>query len=116
MEKLTFGNNTWHITPKNWQKASNGGDYAFGKRAVFLGEKTIGYIQTTSSEFDFCEITGIFTPTKTINVIQENGETIITLKGSNHIDGSVITVEEFIEILKKPTENEKYESTRLRKR
>jgi hypothetical protein len=99
---LNISENVWDEVPTNsqgqedWSMANNGGNYAFGHRNVLVGGKKVGELQTTSSEFPYCEVTGTFTQTEVVE-IRETGQRV-------HIDRDIyadqyISAQDFINLL-----------------
>jgi len=95
--------NVWDEIPTNsngeedWSMANNGGNYAFGHRDVMLNSEKVGELQTTSSGFPFCEITGCFTQTETVE-IKETGHRIHINR--DIYDEQYINLHDFMSLLK----------------
>ena len=65
---IELRNHTWHTEPKEWGNHNNGGDYAFGTEEIWVDGECIGTIQTTSSQFPYCQIRGTFTECATVEI------------------------------------------------
>ena len=100
--KLQISENVWDEVPTNsngeedWTLSSNGGNYAFGHRDVLMNGNLVGSLQTTSSGFDYCEITGNFTKTETVEIIGTEERVNID---RNIWDEPYIGVDDFLELL-----------------
>lgn len=100
---LDFSETIWTDIPKNsngeedWSLACNGGNYGFGYKNVILNGEKIGELQITSSEFPYCEVTGSFTKTNTVEVEETGHIVCVSIDVYNQ---SYISVKDFIDLLK----------------
>lgn len=85
-KSITLGESITDIEPKRPELSSNGGDYYFGRYPVIVDEAIVGYTQWTSSEFDYCEITGAFTKTRRVTVEGTNIVLMINEQALSYYD------------------------------
>ena len=60
-KKIEFSEVVWDTIPvrdgvEGWSMSSNGGNYAFGHRDVYLNGKKVGELAETSSGIPYCQI------------------------------------------------------------